>query len=327
MIAKTFFGTMIQAEWVTDDGDPGQAVTKFFGLLRLWDSRAVWHKMVTDTTALEANVRFAKSRSAEVMFTFGEAPTSALMPGKSKMPTMDAWVSFVREIAATDGIAYTELYNEPAEGYWDGSPEELAQYCRVGYVILKASGKPVLSPSFTSWGAQYGYTFFDRFLAAGGGESCDMIAFHAYQASPEIIYRDILNLRALLKKHGINKPIWNTEYNIVPDDVSLRPVYKAQSLILQASLGVVGAVWDPETQESANDYTDPTTQTVADWLIGATVGPLQRDNETRYVTVQRPGSIDLELSWTEQSFPVLSAVRHFPAAAKKGCNPFAFLHR
>jgi hypothetical protein len=263
----------------------------------------------------------------EVMFTFGEPPASAIVPGKLKMPTMDAWIAFVREIATTPGIDYVELYNEPAEAYWDGTPEELAQYCRVGYIILKSAGKKVLSPSFTGWGASYGYTFFDRFLAAGGGDSCDVIAFHGYQATPEKIYGDILNLRTLLRRHRVDKPIWNTEYNVVPDDVSLRPAYKAQSLILQASLGVLGAVWDPETRDAANDYTDPTTQTVADWLIGATVGPLQRDGETRYVTVTRLGEIDRELSWTEQSFPVLSAVRHFPAAAKKGCNPFAFLHR
>jgi hypothetical protein len=330
VIARTFFGTMIQAEWITDSGELAQPVTKFFGLLRLWDSRAVWHKMETDTEALEANLRAAVGRDAEVMFTFGEPPASALLAGSSKVPTMDAWQAFVRRVVTeSDGrISVYDGWNEPGiPPYWDGSPELLVEYERAKYLIIKelAPNSIVLSPSFTEFAMPRGIAFIDRYLAAGGGQWCDGISAHFYVAKPEHMIGDVAALRALMRKHGVDRPIWNTEYVIGPCELSLRPAYQAQSLIIQASLGIQCAVWNPEIPGS-EDYTDPTTQTVAGWLVGATVGPLERDGDTRYVKVQRPGEIDLELSWTEQSFPVFSAVRHFPATAKssgkRGCLLF-----
>jgi hypothetical protein len=136
-ITPDFFGHMVQGEWVLDDGTLARAVTVYFGVLRLWDSRAVWWKMETDPNALAANLRYAESVGADTMFVFGEPPQSAFAPGKLKMPTKDAWLAFVKQIAR-ERIRYVELWNEPAEGYWDGTPEELAEYCRVAYPILES---------------------------------------------------------------------------------------------------------------------------------------------------------------------------------------------
>lgn len=332
MISKTFFGAMIQGEWIMDEGQLAQPVTKYFGMLRLWDSRAVWHKMETDTKALEANIRFAESRDAEVMFTFGEPPASALFMTYRKVPTMDAWQAFVRRVVteAQARISVYDGWNEPGiPPYWDGSPELLVDYERAKYLIVKElqPSSIVLSPSFTEFAMPRGSAFIDRYLAAGGGKWCDAISAHFYAAKPEHMIGDIAALRLLMKKYGVGLPIWNTEYVIGPCDLAVRPAYQRQSLIIQASLGIQCAVWNSEILGS-EDYTDPTTEMVADWLIGASVGPLQRDGETRYVILSRPGEVDQELSWTEQSFPVLSAVRHFPPMpAKKGCSPFGFLHR
>jgi hypothetical protein len=303
-ITPDFFGHMVQGEWVLDDGTLARPVTVYFGVLRLWDSRAVWWKMVNDPAALDANLRYAESVGADAMFVFGEAPQDALVVGRSKMPTREAWLSFVKEIAR-QRIRYVELWNEPAEGYWDGSPEELAEYCRLAYPILAASGKTVCSPSFTSWNASRGYEFFDRFLAAGGGEWCDEIAFHAYTESAGSLAGDIASLRELLKKHRVSRPIRNTEYNIVPSDPSLRSAYMAQSLLIQASLGVAGAVWDPETVEAANDYTDGTMRRVAEMLLGSTVGPITSAGGVSRCVVSR-GGVDTELCWTRSGFPSLT---------------------
>jgi hypothetical protein len=257
--------------------------------------------MATDTNALPANLRYAESAGADVMFVFGEPPAEALAPGKSKMPTKGAWLAFVGQIAR-ERIRYAELWNEPAEGYWDGTPEELAEYCRLAYPILSASGKTVLSPSLTSWDADPGYSFADRFLSAGGGEWCDEIAFHCYSRSPAALADGVASLRALLKRHRVSRPIRNTEYNIVPSDPTLRSAYIAQSLLIQASLGVVGAVWDPEPTVAANDYTDDTVRRVAQILLGASVGPITSANGVSRCLVSRD-SHDTELSWTGNSFP------------------------
>jgi hypothetical protein len=301
-VAPDFFGHMVQAEWVLDDGTLARPVSVYFGVLRLWDSRAVWWKMANDPAALPANLRYAESVGADTMFVFGEPPAMAVTPGTAHVPTKDAWLSFVGEIAR-QRIRYAELWNEPAEGYWDGTPEQLAEYCRWAYPLLAASGKTVLSPSFTSWQVQHGYEFFNRFLAAGGGEWCDEIAFHAYTSSPDFLKNDVASLRALLKMHGVARPIRNTEYNIVPSDPALRPAYMAQSLIIQASLGVSGAVWNPEPVEAANDYTDNTMRALADLLVGASVGEVRYVGRDRRCSLSKDGEPDRELVWTSDSFP------------------------
>lgn len=301
-ITPDFFGHMVQGEWVLDDGTLARPVTVYFGVLRLWDSRAVWWKMANDPNALSANLRYTESVGADTMFVFGEPPASALAPGKSKMPTKEAWLAFVRQIAR-ERIRYVELWNEPAEGYWDGSPEELAEYCRLAYPILAATGKTVLSPSFTSWDS-YGYEFLDRFLAAGGGEWCDEVAGHFYCATPDIIKPKFLSLDEMLKKHRLSRRIRNTEYNVAPTDLSLRDAYMAQSLIIQASLGFSGAVVDPEPSEALNDYTNDTQRRVADLLIGASVGEVSYEGRVRRCALSKDGQADRELVWTPDSFPV-----------------------
>lgn len=299
-VDPAFFGHMVQGEWVLDNGTLARPVTVYFSVLRLWDSRAVWWKMVNDTTALSANQLYAQSIGADVMFVFGEAPADALVAGKSKMPTMSAWLSFVSQISQSH-VRYAEVFNEPAEGYWDGSPEELAMYSKPAYKLLKAAGITVLSPSFTSWNTQYGRAFITRFLAAGGGQWCDIIAFHAYEANGTNMYQDIVDLKAVLRSYGINKPIWNTEYNILPSDPALRNPYMAQSLVIQASLGVHGGIWNPETAEAANDYTDSTMRRVADMLIGSTVFPCSHSGESWTCPSTRG-----RISWTTtQPFPVI----------------------
>jgi hypothetical protein len=285
---KTFFGHMVQAEWVADDGSTYQPVTVFFGLLRLWDSRAVWHKMVTDLTALEANIRFAQRVGAEVMFVFGEPPQSACVPGK-KQPTPEAWASFVESTLRQSAgrIKYWELWNEPAiPGYWDGTPEELVEQSRIGYQLIKQLQPDaiVLSPSFTEPSLPRGCAFIQRYVKAGGLEWCDGVAAHFYQTKPEYMRGDIATVIALVG----NRRIFNTEYVIGPaTSVAQRQQYMIDSLLLQREMGIEVAVWNPEVPGS-EDYTDPTM-----------------------------GEI----------YAQLLAPQPVPAPAKKGCNPFGFMHR
>lgn len=253
-------GHQIQAEWIADDGSTYQPVTVYFDLLRLWDSRAVWHKMETDTLALEANIRFAQSRGAKVMFTFGEPPASAIFPGYSKVPTIDAWTAFVEQVVAVEGIDVFEGWNEPGyPQYWDGTPELLVAYQRILYTIAKERwpNKPVLSPSFTRVELPDGQAFLKRYASAGGLEWSDAVAWHGYAARSEDLRGQIDALRTLVGP----KPLWNTEY-VVGSGLS----QMQGSLLLQASLGIQCAIWNAEIPGS-EDYTDSTMQQVHDQFI------------------------------------------------------------
>lgn len=252
MIAPSFFGHMIQGDWVADDGSLYQPVTVYFGLLRLWDSRAVWHKMVADTTALEANIRYAESRKARVMFTFGEPPESAIESGYRKVPTLAAWTAFVDRIATTPGVDILEGWNEPAyPQYWDGTLERLVALQKVLYE--RANGKLVLSPSFTRVELPDGQEFLERFKAAGGFQYCDAVAWHGYCARPEDLRGQIASLKTFT-----TLPLWNTEYVVGPTaSEAERQDYMKRSLIIQAELGIECAVWNAEIPGS-EDYQDDT---------------------------------------------------------------------
>ena len=270
-VGPEFFGHMVQGDWVQDDGTLCCPVTVYFGLLRLWDSRAVWWKMEQDTTALEANILYAERVDAQVMFTFGEPPVSACYPN-SKVPQPSAWAAFVRQTVtqAAGRVKYWELWNEPAvTGYWDGTTEQLVEQSRVAYEIIKElqPDAVVLSPSMVQTEG-YG-AFTDRYLA--GGESSDVIAFHAYADTPDAITPVIESLRASMRKYGVNKPIWNTEFAVVPKDSSLRNQYMEDAFRLQYEAGVQGAVWNAEVP-GAEDYTDGTMQRIADSMMGKPQG-------------------------------------------------------
>lgn len=247
---------MIQGDWVTDDGSLSMPVSVYFGLLRLWDSRAVWHKMVADTTALEANIRYAQRVGAELMFTFGEPPESACIPGTNQ-PTPEAWTSFVGSTVgrSVGRIKYWELWNEPSMGYWDGTIEELVEQSRIGYKIIKdlQPDAVVLSPSFTRVELPDGQEFLERFRAAGGFQYCDAVAWHGYCEHPEDLRGQIASLKTFT-----NLPLWNTEYVVGPTaNETERRDYMKRSLIIQTELGIECAVWNAEIPGS-EDYEDDT---------------------------------------------------------------------
>ncbi|MFL5481127.1 MAG: glycosyl hydrolase [Gemmatimonadaceae bacterium] len=268
-IGPTFFGHMVQGDWVLDDGSLCCPVTCYFGLLRLWDSRAVWWKMVADAAALEANLRYAERVGAQVMFTFGEPPSTACYPN-SKVPLAAAWTQFVRDVVTQSAgrIKYWELWNEPGvAGYWSGTVEQLAAQSAVAYQIIKEiePGAIVLSPSMTELGLSRGVQFADRYLSAGGGNSCDVIAFHSYPQTPDELPLEIATLRSVMLMHGVDKPIWNTEFALVPPDPSLRSEWMERSFRLQAEAGICGAVWNAEIP-GAEDYNDDTMQGISEAL-------------------------------------------------------------
>ena len=268
-IGPTFFGHMVQGDWVQDDGTLCCPVTCYFGLLRLWDSRAVWWKMVDDAAALEANLRYAERVGAQVMFTFGEPPAAACYPD-SKVPLPATWTTFVRDVVtqAAGRIKYWELWNEPAVGqYWDGTIEQLAAQSAAAYRIIKElePSAIVLSPSMTELGLARGVAFADRYLSAGGAKSCDVIAFHSYPTTPEELPLEIATLRSVMLMHGVDKPIWNTEFAVLPSEPSIRSEWMEKAYRLQADAGIAGAVWNAEIP-GAEDYTDDTMQRIAELL-------------------------------------------------------------
>lgn len=281
--APSFFGHMVQGDWVGPGGQLSRPVTVYIGLLRLWDSGAVWKYMAREgpngivrgpdgvdryelniplSTALEDNISYASRIGAEIMFTFGRPPVYSVVKGTDNVPTPEAWEGFVRQtVAEARGrIKYWELWNEPAyPEYWSGTPEELVEQSRVAYQIIKElqSDAVVLSPSFTRVELPDGQAFLKQYIAAGGLRYCDAVAWHGYAGAASDLAGQIAALRSLVGY----RPIWNTEYVV---GIGLSQM--ADSLTLQASLGVEGVVWNAEIPGS-EDYTDGTMQRIANSMM------------------------------------------------------------
>ncbi|MBI3920041.1 MAG: hypothetical protein HY318_01390 [Armatimonadetes bacterium] len=112
-----------------------------------------------------------------------------------------------------------EVWNEPHyAGFWRGTPEEYAEMVKVAYqaakranpeaVILGGGGVALISPT-------RGWT--ERAVKAGLLNYCDAYSFHySYEGQPfdgslQRFRDEVSHLRALMRQHGGEKPLWNTE--------------------------------------------------------------------------------------------------------------------
>lgn len=245
-------GHMIQGDWIEPNGATAMEISVYFELLRLWDSRAVWWKMEADQSALNGNIVFAQTRHAQVMFTLGEPPISALEAGYSKVPTMKALGSFVRTALADarGRIQFWEGWNEPMyPQYWDGTMQQLVERQKLYYQLIKAAQPSafVLSPSFVRVELPDGQAFLRQYADVGGLLWCDGVAWHGYCAQPTDLTGQISSIKAVVG----GKPLYNTEYT-VGQIFTRKPVI--DSLVLMQQAGVKVAVYNPEIP-GHNDYT------------------------------------------------------------------------
>lgn len=354
-ITREFFGHMLPGDFILPGGELARPVTVLIGLLRFWDSHAVWKYLArhgpggivrgTDnqdrwepdlapSTALEDSIIYAESIGAQSMFTFGRPPIFSCredIGDNETVPTVEAWEAFIRLLFTQSAgrIGIYEGWNEPELlMYWQGSPGLLVEYMRVLYRLKQelAPDSILLAPAMTELSTEHGRWFADEYFRLGGGECCDAASIHHYSDNPEKLVPDWNTMTGILEKYGLSHlSIYCTEFNFTDADLNARNAKIAQFMILLASLGGECGVYDSEPQPAARAYTDDTMQRVADLLVGATLGEIRYDGGTRRVTLSRQDKQDTEVSWTDTTFPALGAVT--TSTARRGCNPFGFLQR
>ncbi len=147
-----------------------------------------------------------------------------------------------------DQVKHWLLVNE-ADGTWEGTPEEYAEYfisassaikdeCPDCKVILSLAGGQVIGGELIGKGP----VFFESALKNGVGPHFDVLDFHIQGAAGE--YKDLIikvdTYKAILEKYGIkNTPIWITEYGTYDGDPtpdhSRQPDYPLQTENQQAA--------------------------------------------------------------------------------------------
>jgi hypothetical protein len=132
---------------------------------------------------------------------------------------MEYWEHFLRAVVAhTAGkIRLWETWNEPQSPdslFYCGDISTMVELQRRTYEVLKAvePGATVLSPSAVGG---YGPGWMSRFLASGGGNYADVLAFHGYlapHADAEAFLEVAAKFKAVFTENGQQrKPIWDTE--------------------------------------------------------------------------------------------------------------------
>jgi hypothetical protein len=174
-------------------------------------------------------------------------------PGLSGAPRdMEDWRIYVRTVASRykGRIHDWEIWNEPNRPKsWTGSVDTLVEMTCEASRILKETdpGNMVVSPAPTG---SYGLSFFNRFLARGGGKCVDVIGYHFYLAAsdpPEKVLPLISAVRSGMKAYGVDeKPLWNTESGWLGGDPlapGLAAAYVARAYLLAWAAGVTRFYW------------------------------------------------------------------------------------
>ena len=306
-------------------GDPGAGWPEApVGSMRAWDAGVTWKEIELapgDYTwdRLDAIVDTAEQNDSDVLLVLGQTPAfhavdpeseSFYGPGASSPPKMQAWKAYVRAVAEryAGRPVVLQVWNEAnVVGFWSGSQQEMADLTKAAYdVVADVSPRPTLvSPALvTRLSGQRAW--IDKFYGTSVGgkpvaDYVDAVSLQLYpdaEGTPESSMELLDAMKATLQKHGVDKPIWNTEINYgltggqvepAPEDVQVMNV--VATYLLNAANGVERVYWYGWDQQGNVDTLmvepDGVTvtpagkafRTVHDWLDGGTVGSCDSDAE------------------------------------------------
>ena len=300
------------------------------GSLRVWDSGAAWNQVETspgvfDFGRLDAIVKTARSHKANVVIVLGQtpafhatvpSPAAAYGAGASSMPTLDAWRKYVDTVVRRyhGPDVQFQVWNEVnVVNYWSGTQAQMAQLTAVARQVVDKVDPDItlVAPAFVTRLASQ-QKWMDDFFAqkVDGkpvGDLIDVVSLQLYPVpttpTPEASMLQLAVDRKILAKHGVDKPVWNTEINygarggknVAPAPLNEQASNVARTYLLNAANGVQRVfwyVWDlaqpiVDTYMVAPDKSTPTAAgrafgTVRKWMIGTTVHGCHADKRGTY---------------------------------------------
>jgi hypothetical protein len=276
-----------------------------FGTTRSWDAHQLdWSDAnpapgVYNFSALDSFIQFSQQHNSEIIYTFGRTPRWASSepnaatpygPGQCAPPvSIASWDNYVRAIVthAAGQIKYWELWNEPQDSqFYCGDIPTMIVMAQHANQIIKSidPSAQILSPATVGSG---GPAWLNSFLAGGGSQFIDVIAFHGYQTgTAEDIVSTIAGYNAVMKaNHAGNKQLWDTEASWAQCDnqgtqrMDQKVAFIPKYYLLQWSQGVPRFVWYAydggtwgglETNGVESPAATSFKQTFS-WLVGASL--------------------------------------------------------
>ena len=218
--------------------------------------------------------------------------------------SLNDWDQFVTELVNHVGpgvVRYWELWNEANIGdSWRGDPNILVQMASDAKTIIKNvdPNAIILSPSTTinfetpaecaTYDPRCGSTWLNNWLAAGGKNSIDAVAFHGYPAigeTPEQIQGAVTLQQLAMNQNGVGSlPLWDTEsswgLNTALTNQNDQVAFLGRHLLLEHSMGVQGSFWYSYDNSIWGSLWSPAAglnpvgeadQQVAKWIEGSTL--------------------------------------------------------
>lgn len=220
-----------------------------FGSARLWDMGVTWADLQptpTDPIAgtnpavrrLDAIVHGFQARHVRPLIVLGMTPAWAVDPNchpPAKWPLQTcgpvvvggqspAWSSYVLSLALRYSDVDFEVWNEPnLRNGWNDSITKLAtlQHLAATAIHDAGTGDVVVSPSVAVTSGSP-LSWLSAFLRAPGGRDFDVFGLHLYPSDrsarggygPEWSIGMLHRVRAVLRRHGVRAPTWDTEMNV-----------------------------------------------------------------------------------------------------------------
>jgi hypothetical protein len=202
-----------------------------FGAWRLWDTKiSAWPDLEPQPgqwrfDALDRYVDLAEQHGVEILLPLAMTPTwISARPGEpswygsgatAEPADLQLWREYVGTVARRyrGRVRHYEIWNEPnLKQFYTGSTATMVELARAAYTVLKAIDPAivVVSPAATERG---GVPWLEEYLRRGGAAYADVIGYHFYVAPgpPEDMVPFIQRVRQVLRRHGVSKPLWNTE--------------------------------------------------------------------------------------------------------------------
>jgi len=237
------------------------------GFWRLWDSGVQWPHLEPSPgewnfDRLDQQIAMAETQGADPVIVLGLTPawasarpreTCNYAPGNCAEPAnISDWQNYVFQVATRykGRVHYYELWNEPSlKSYYTGSVESLLQLSQVAYNTLKEIDPTVTVLSPAPVVQKTGIAWLKEYLALGGGNYADVIAYHFYQfpGSPEDLVTYFAGVKDVLNSHGVNKPIWDTEMGWGPgqefSSEQHMAAFVARTFLLHWAAGITHVAW------------------------------------------------------------------------------------
>jgi hypothetical protein len=239
VIGSSFFG--VHHQGLHADGPIGWPQASV-GSIRMWDNYVSWRELETapgvfDWTLIDAEMAKAREHGTSVLLVLGQTPTfhstrptapSSYGPGASAMPTKAGWTAYVRAVAQRNrevwgGIASFQVWNEAnVAGYWSGTAKQMAALTAWTDAALSSVDPaarlvaPALVTRLSSQQKWVDAFYAQKVAKKNVSRYVDALSFQLYPVTggtPESSMALLGAVRRILARHGVQKPIWNTEVN------------------------------------------------------------------------------------------------------------------